>query len=50
MNIIMEPKIKEFCNCLSLIGKITLIKTFALPKTIYPLIVLENPPLEVITE
>ena len=52
----MEPKIKEFCNCLkrwkrhslSLIGKITVIKTFALPKIIYPLTVLENPPIEYI--
>ena len=46
------PKIKEFCNCLnrwkkynlSLIGKIVVIKTFAFPKLIYPLTVLENPP------
>ena len=52
----IEPKIKEFCNCLkrwkrhslSLIGKITVIKTFALPKIIYPLTVLENPPIEYI--
>ena len=33
---------------LSLIGKITVIKTFALPKLIYPLTVLENPPLDII--
>ena len=46
------PKIKEICNCLnrwkkynlSLIGKIVVIKTFAFPKLIYPLTVLENPP------
>ena len=48
------PKIKEFSNCLnrwkkhnlSLIGKKTVIKTFALPKLIYPLTVLENPSVE----
>ena len=52
----LNPKIKDFCNCLnkwkkhklSLIGKITVIKTFALPKLIYPLTVLENPPTETI--
>ena len=52
----IEPKIKEFCNCLkrwkrhklSLLGKITVIKTFALPKIIYPLTVLETPNLEYI--
>ena len=45
------PKINEFCHCLntwkkhklSVIGKIAVIKTFALPKLIYPLTVLENP-------
>ena len=48
------PKIKEFCNCLntwkkhklSLIGKVMVIKTFALPKLIYPLTVLETPPID----
>ena len=52
----LEPKLKEFENCLnrwkkhklSLIGKITVIKTFALPKLIYPLTVLNNPSVEVI--
>ena len=52
----LEPKIKEFENCLnrwkthklSLIGKITVIKNFALPKLIYPLTVLNNPSVEVI--
>ena len=50
------PKIKEFCNCLntwkkhhlSLIGKVMVIKTFALPKLIYPLTVLETPSAEII--
>ena len=48
----MLPKIDGFCNCLkqwqhrklSLIGKITVIKSFAFPKLIYPLTVLPNPP------
>ena len=48
------PKIEEFCNCLntwkkhrlSLIGKVLVIKTFALPKLIYPLTVLEKPSVE----
>lgn len=47
-----DPKLKEFYNCLkqwqhrklTLIGKVTVIKTFALPKLIYPFSVLENPP------
>jgi exonuclease III len=47
----MEPKLQEFKNCLkqwehrklTLLGKITVIKTFALPKLIYPFTVLENP-------
>ena len=46
------PKIDAFCNCLkqwqhrklSLIGRITVIKSFAFPKLIYPLSVLPNPP------
>ena len=46
------PKIEAFCNCLkqwqhrklSLLGKITVIKSFAFPKLIYPLTVLPNPP------
>ena len=52
----LVPKINDFCNCLnrwkkhnlSLIGKITVIKTFALPKLIYPLTVLETPSEEII--
>ena len=52
----LQPKIKEFENCLnrwkthklSLIGKTTVIKNFALPKLIYPLTVLNNPSVEVI--
>ena len=51
------PKIQEFCNCLqrwkrhnlSIIGKIAVIKTFALPKLIYPLTVLESPTPELIS-
>ena len=47
----LEPKILEFTNCLkswqhrklSLLGKIAVIKTFALPKLIYPLTVLPKP-------
>lgn len=34
---------------LTLIGKITVIKTFAIPKIICPLTVLKNPPEEVIS-
>ena len=45
------PKVEAFCNCLkqwqhrklSLLGKITVIKSFAFPKLIYPLTVLPNP-------
>ena len=33
---------------MTLMGKITVVKTFALPKLIYPLTVLENPPEEII--
>ena len=48
----LQPKIDAFCNCLkqwqhrklSLIGRITVIKSFAFPKLIYPLTVLANPP------
>ena len=54
----LEPKIKEFKRCLKLwekrnlttLGKITVIKTFALPKLIYPLTVLPNPPNDVIID
>ena len=50
----MEPKIQEFNNCLeswqhrklTLMGKITVLKSFALPKLVYPLSVLPNPPEE----
>ena len=46
------PKLQEFKNVLkqwhhrklTLLGKVTVLKTFALPKLIYPLSVLENPP------
>ena len=46
------PKNDAFCNCLkqwqhrnlSLIGRITVIKSFAFPKLIYPLTVLPTPP------
>ena len=51
-----EKKIDEFANCLkqwqhrklTLMGKITVIKTFALPKLIYPFTVLANPPQKII--
>jgi hypothetical protein len=47
----LEPKITEFMKCLkswehrklTLLGKITVIKTLALPKLIYPLTVLPSP-------
>ena len=50
------PKIKDFEACLkqwqhrklTLMGKITVIKTFALPKLIYPFSVLPNPPKQVL--
>ena len=50
------PKLNDFVNCLkrwnhrklSLMGKITVVKTFALPKLIYPLTVLNNPPLDIL--
>ena len=48
----LEPKIKEFEECLqqwqhrklTLMGKIVVIKNYALPKLIYPLTSLPNPP------
>ena len=48
----MLLKLNDFENCLkrwnhrqlSLMGKITVVKTFALPILIYPLTVLNNPP------
>ena len=54
----IKPKIKEFKNCLakwqkwklSLMGKITVLKTFAFPKLIYPLTVLNNPGNEIIKD
>jgi len=52
----LMPKIKEFEACLkqwhhrklTLMGKVTVIKTFALPKLIYPFSVLPNPTKQVI--
>ena len=52
------PKLNDFENCLkrwnhrklSLMGKITVVKTFALPKLIYPLTVLNNPPEHIINK
>ena len=52
----LYPKLNDFTNCLkrwqhrklTLMGKITVIKTFALPKLIYPFTVLLDPPREVI--
>ena len=52
----LEPKIKEFENCLqqwqhrklTLMGKIVVIKNYALPKLIYPLTSLPNPPKDTI--
>ena len=51
-----NPKLKDFENCLnkwkrwklSLIGKITVLKTFEFPKLVYPLTVLPNPSQEFI--
>ena len=48
----LNPKLEEFQNCLkswmhrklTLLGKITVIKCFALPKLVYPFTVLNNPP------
>ena len=52
----LEPKIKEFERCLqqwshrklTLMGKIVVIKNFALPQLIYPLTSLQNPTKEMI--
>ena len=52
----LYPKLNDFTNCLkrwqhrklTLMDKITVIKTFALPKLIYPFTVLLDPPKEVI--
>ncbi len=54
----LMPKIKSFQQCLNrwrkwnltLIGKITVLKTFAFPKLVYPLTVLENPTDEIIKQ
>ena len=54
----LQPKIEEFKNCLkqwehrklTLLGKITVIKSFALPKLIYPLSVLLSPNENVVKE
>ena len=48
----LMPKVTEFINCLkrwnyrklSLTGKVTVVKTYAFPKFIYPLTFLINPP------
>ena len=50
------PKLNDFVNChkrwnhrkLSLMGKITVVKTFALPKLIYQLIILNNRPVYIL--
>ena len=52
----LTPKLEEFKTCLkqwqhrklTLLGKVTVIKTFALPKLIYPLTVLQTPPAQTI--
>ena len=52
------PKLNDFVNCLkrwnhrklSLMGKVTVVKTSALPKLIYPLTVLDNPPVHIINK
>ena len=52
----LEPKVKAFKTCLqqwshrklTLMGKIVVIKNCALPKLIYPLTSLQNPPKETI--
>ena len=52
------PKLNDFVNCLkrwnhrklSFMGKVTVVKTFALPKLIYPLTVLDNPPVHIINK
>ena len=51
-------KVKDFNNCLkswmhrklTLLGKITVLKSFALPKLVYPLTVLPNPSKEIIQD
>lgn len=48
-------KLNDFLNCLkrwnhnklSLMGKFTVVKTFALPKLMYPFTVLDNPPTDI---
>lgn len=58
LNTNLTPKLKEFDQCLhkwkrwklSLFGKITVLKTFAMPKLIYPLTVLHNPDQEIINK
>ena len=52
------PKLNDFVNCLkrwnhrklSLMGKVTVVKTFALPKLIYPLTVLNTPPVDILKQ
>ena len=54
----LNPKLKEFEKCienwkkrnLTTLGKITVLKTFALPKLIYPLTVLSDPTTEVMKD
>ena len=54
----LEPKVKAFKTCLqqwshrklTLMGKIVVIKNFALPKLIYPLTSLQNPPKETVKQ
>ena len=52
------PKLCEFSNCLkrwsnrksTLMGKITVVKTFALPKLIYPFTVLADPSKQILNK
>ena len=52
------PKLCEFSNCLkrwshrklTLMGKITVVKTFALPKLIYPFTILADPDKQIINK
>ena len=52
------PKLNDFVNCqkrwnqgkLSLMGKVTVLKTFALPKLIYQFTVPDNPPAHIINK
>ena len=54
----LHPKIQDFKNCLkqwqhrklTLLGKVTVIKTYALPKLIYPFTVLPNPAKDIIDD